>query len=47
MTRGQFERSGLVITGEAELADRETRLCGAWPVEFMPLLDFRNPATAG
>jgi hypothetical protein len=47
MTRGQFERSGLAITGEAELVDRETRLCGTWPIKFLPLLDFRNPATAG
>ena len=47
MTQGQFERSGLAITGEAELTDREMRLCGAWPAEFLPLLDFRKPATAG
>jgi hypothetical protein len=41
MTQGQFERSGQAITSNAELADRESRLRGAWPIEFLPLLDFR------
>lgn len=31
------------ITSEPELADREPKLCGIWPVEFLPLLDFKNP----
>jgi len=47
LTRGQFERSGLAITSEAELTDREARLYGAWPIEFLPLLDFRGFAVAG
>lgn len=42
MTRRQFERSGLQLTSEAELAEREAQLSGRWPEAFQPLLDFRK-----
>lgn len=41
MTRGQFERYGEPATSERELASREARLFGAWPLAFQPLLEFR------
>ena len=42
MLPGQLARSGLAITSEEELADRESRLSAAWPPAFEPLLDFRR-----
>lgn len=41
LTRGQFERRGLKITSEMDLAERVATLPDDWPEEFEPLLDFR------
>ena len=43
MMRTQYEREGRSMTSEIELAEREARLSGTWPIEFLPLLDFRRP----
>ncbi len=43
MTRGQFARSGRLVSTDVELAAVEAQLRDTWPVEFLPLLDFRRP----
>ena len=42
VTRGRLGRLGLKITGEDELADRQSRISAGWPPAFEPLLDFRR-----
>jgi len=46
MTRGQFARSGRSVTTDSELAAIVVQLHDTWPVEFLPLLDFRRPLRA-
>lgn len=43
MTNGQLARSGRSITPDEALPAIEAQLRDAWPAEFRPLLDFRQP----